>query len=111
MTTAFGVASEVGDNVAIAVGEVVTTLVADGAGLMVGLAVASFVGDGDTEGFGDVTTTGEFVEDFNTNTPAIAIAVIVLILQLVFGIGPQELLDHLIQLPQRLWDLVVNHRF
>ncbi|HAN75263.1 MAG TPA: hypothetical protein DCQ51_04240 [Planktothrix sp. UBA8407] len=42
---------------------------------------------------------------------AIAIAVIVLILQLVFGIGHQELLDHLIQLPQRLWDLVFNHRF
>jgi hypothetical protein len=42
---------------------------------------------------------------------AIAIAIIVLILQLVFGIGPQELSDHLIQLSQRLWDLVFNHRF
>jgi len=41
---------------------------------------------------------------------AIAIAIIVLILQLVFGIGPQELLDYLIQLPQRLWDLIFSHR-
>ncbi len=36
---------------------------------------------------------------------AVAIAAIVLILQLVFGIGTQELLDHLIQLPQTLWNL------
>ncbi|VXD20400.1 hypothetical protein [Planktothrix paucivesiculata] len=42
---------------------------------------------------------------------AIAIAIIVLILQLVFGIGPEELLNHLIHLPQRLWDLVINRRF
>ncbi len=40
---------------------------------------------------------------------AVAIAAIVLILQLVFGIGPQELLDNLIQLPQTLWNLIVNH--
>lgn len=40
---------------------------------------------------------------------AIAIAMIILILQLVFGIGPGELLEHLIQLPQRLWDLVLHH--
>ncbi|VXD18318.1 conserved exported hypothetical protein [Planktothrix serta PCC 8927] len=41
---------------------------------------------------------------------AVAIAAIVLILQLVFGIGPQELLDHLIQLPQTLWNLILNSR-
>ncbi|MBE9146750.1 hypothetical protein [Planktothrix mougeotii] len=40
---------------------------------------------------------------------AVAIAAIVLILQLVFGIGPQELLDYLMQLPQTLWNLIVNH--
>ncbi|CAD5926744.1 hypothetical protein PCC9214_01016 [Planktothrix tepida] len=40
---------------------------------------------------------------------AVAIAAIVLILQLVFGIGPQELFDYLMQLPQTLWNLIVNH--
>ena len=37
---------------------------------------------------------------------ALAIAVIVLMLQLVFGIGPQELLQQVRQLPQVLWQLV-----
>ncbi|MBW4623003.1 MAG: hypothetical protein KME17_27045 [Cyanosarcina radialis HA8281-LM2] len=41
-----------------------------------------------------------------TFTTAIAIAAIVLVLQLLFGIGPQQLLNHIVQLPQTLWHLV-----
>ena len=37
---------------------------------------------------------------------ALAIAVIVLMLQLIFGIGPQELWQQVTQLPQVLWQLV-----
>ncbi|CBN57338.1 MULTISPECIES: hypothetical protein [Kamptonema] len=37
---------------------------------------------------------------------AVAIAAIVLVLQLVFGIGPNQLLQHIINLPQTLWQMV-----
>ena len=37
---------------------------------------------------------------------AIAIAAIVLILQLAFGIGPNQLWQHIIHLPQTLWQVV-----
>ena len=37
---------------------------------------------------------------------ALAIAVIVLMLQLIFGIGPQELWQQVTQLPRVLWQLV-----
>lgn len=43
-----------------------------------------------------------------TFTTAIAIAIIVLILQIVFGIGPQNLLQEIIQLPQTLWHLITG---
>lgn len=39
---------------------------------------------------------------------AIAIAAIVLMLQLVFGIDPQDLWQQLTQLPQTLWQLVTG---
>lgn len=39
---------------------------------------------------------------------AVAIAVIILVLQLVFGIGPNQLLQHIINLPQTLWHLVTE---
>ncbi|MGE5657059.1 MAG: hypothetical protein ACM37W_10615 [Actinomycetota bacterium] len=39
---------------------------------------------------------------------AITIAVIVLVLQLMFGIGPNELFQHIIHLPQTLWQLVTS---
>lgn len=39
---------------------------------------------------------------------AVTIAVIVLVLQLMFGIGPNELFQHIIHLPQTLWQLVTS---
>jgi len=39
---------------------------------------------------------------------AILVAVIVLILQLFFGIGPQDLWQQVTQLPQTLWQLVTG---
>ncbi len=43
-----------------------------------------------------------------TATTAIAIAGILLILQLVFGIGYQDLWQQITQLPQLLWNLVTG---
>lgn len=40
---------------------------------------------------------------------AILVAVIVLILQLFFGIGPQDLWQQVTQLPQTLWQLVTGN--
>lgn len=37
---------------------------------------------------------------------AITIAAIVLVLQLVFGIGPQALLDQITMLPQTVWTFI-----
>ena len=39
---------------------------------------------------------------------AFSIAVVVLILQLVFGIGPQELWQQIINLPQTIWQIFAN---
>ncbi len=39
---------------------------------------------------------------------AILVAAIVLILQLFFGIGPQDLWQQVAQLPQTLWQLVTG---
>ena len=39
---------------------------------------------------------------------AILVAAIVLILQLFFGIGPQDLWQQVTQLPQTLWQLVTS---
>ena len=41
-----------------------------------------------------------------TVSTAITIAAIVLILQLIFGVAPQELWQQITQLPQILWNLV-----
>lgn len=41
-----------------------------------------------------------------TMPPAIAIAAIVLILQLAFGIAPQQLWQQITQLPEIFWHLV-----
>jgi succinate-acetate transporter protein len=43
-----------------------------------------------------------------TLSTAIAIAVIVLVLQLLFGIGPSQVLQQVINLPQTLWHLVTG---
>ncbi len=43
-----------------------------------------------------------------TATTAIAIAGIILALQLVFGIGYQDLWEQITQLPQILWNLVTG---
>lgn len=43
-----------------------------------------------------------------TVTTAIAIAGIILILQLVFGIGYQDLWEQITQIPQLLWNLVTG---
>lgn len=43
-----------------------------------------------------------------TATTAIAIAGIILVLQLVFGIGYQDLWQQITQLPQLLWNLVTG---
>ncbi|MCU0543019.1 MAG: hypothetical protein MUE44_12600 [Oscillatoriaceae cyanobacterium Prado104] len=37
---------------------------------------------------------------------AIALAVIVLCMQLIFGIGPSQLLHYVINLPETLWKMV-----
>ncbi len=39
---------------------------------------------------------------------ALAIAAIVLILQIGFGIGPQKLLDQILQLPQLIEDMLTG---
>jgi hypothetical protein len=39
---------------------------------------------------------------------AIFIAAIVLVLQLVFGIGPGDLWQQVVQIPQMLWNLVTG---
>ncbi|MBZ8180385.1 MAG: hypothetical protein SAL07_02290 [Oscillatoria sp. PMC 1051.18] len=39
---------------------------------------------------------------------AISIAIIILILQLVFGIGPQDLWEQIIHLPQSIQDVFTN---
>lgn len=44
-----------------------------------------------------------------TFSTAIAIAVIVLVLQLVFGINPQDLWQQITQLPQILWHVVTGN--
>lgn len=43
-----------------------------------------------------------------TVSTAITIAAIVLVLQLVFGIGPQDLWQQITQLPQIVWHLVTG---
>lgn len=43
-----------------------------------------------------------------TVSTAITIAAIVLVLQLVFGVAPQELWQQITQLPQILWNLVMG---
>lgn len=43
-----------------------------------------------------------------TATTAVAIAAIILALQLVFGIGYQDLWQQITQLPQILWNLVTG---
>ncbi len=43
-----------------------------------------------------------------TLSTAIAIAIIVLVLQLLFGIGPNQVLQQVIHLPQTLWHLVTG---
>ncbi len=43
-----------------------------------------------------------------TVSTAIAIAAIVLVLQLVFGINPQDLWQQITQLPQIVWHLVTG---
>ena len=43
-----------------------------------------------------------------TITTAISVAIIVLILQLVFGIGPERLWQHVVQIPQALWQIVTG---
>ncbi len=44
-----------------------------------------------------------------TLSTAISIAIIVLILQLAFGIGPQELGQQIIQIPQAVWQKVTGN--
>lgn len=44
-----------------------------------------------------------------TVSTAIAIAAIVLVLQLVFGINPQDLWQQITQLPQILWHVVTGN--
>ncbi len=39
---------------------------------------------------------------------AIAIAVLLFVLQLFFGIGPNDLWQHLVQLPQTIWQQVTG---
>ena len=43
-----------------------------------------------------------------TLSTAISIAIIVLILQLAFGIGPQELWQQIIQIPQTVWEFFTD---
>lgn len=45
-----------------------------------------------------------------TLTTAITIAAIVLLLQLVFGIGPEQLWQQVSQVPQLLWQLITGSR-
>lgn len=39
---------------------------------------------------------------------AITIAIIVLVLQLAFGIGPDRLVQQVVQIPQMIWNLVTG---
>ena len=43
-----------------------------------------------------------------TITTAISVAIIVLVLQLVFGIGPERIWQHVVQIPQALWQIVTG---
>lgn len=44
-----------------------------------------------------------------TVSTAIAIAAIVLVLQLAFGVNPQDLWQQITQLPQILWDTITGN--
>ena len=44
-----------------------------------------------------------------TVSTAIAIAAIVLVLQLAFGVNPQDLWQQITQLPQTLWDTITGN--
>ncbi|HEY9845344.1 MAG TPA: hypothetical protein V6D03_04020 [Candidatus Caenarcaniphilales bacterium] len=43
-----------------------------------------------------------------TLSTALWVAAIALLLQLIFGIGPTELWQQVLQVPQQLWDLVTG---
>jgi len=43
-----------------------------------------------------------------TFSAALSIATIALVLQLIFGIGPSELWQQVIQVPQQLWEWVTG---
>lgn len=43
-----------------------------------------------------------------TVSMAISIAIIVLILQLLFGIGPQQLWQQILQIPELVWRMVTG---
>jgi ABC-type multidrug transport system permease subunit len=45
-----------------------------------------------------------------TITTAILIAILVLALQLVFGIGPDQVWDQVVQVPQFLWELLTGNK-
>ena len=44
-----------------------------------------------------------------TISTAISIAIIVLILQLLFGIGPEQLWQQIVELPQFVWQMVTGN--
>lgn len=44
-----------------------------------------------------------------TVSTAISIAIIVLILQLLFGIGPQQLWQQIVQIPEFVWQRVTGN--
>ena len=44
-----------------------------------------------------------------TISTAVCIAIIVLILQLLFGIGPQQLWQQIVQIPEVVWQMVTGH--
>jgi ABC-type multidrug transport system permease subunit len=44
-----------------------------------------------------------------TITTAILIAILVLALQLVFGIGPDQVWNQVVQIPRFLWELVTGN--
>lgn len=43
-----------------------------------------------------------------TVTTAIGVAILVLALQLLFGIGPNDLWQQMLHLPQNLWDWITD---
>ncbi|MEB3337542.1 MAG: hypothetical protein VKJ46_08780 [Leptolyngbyaceae bacterium] len=45
-----------------------------------------------------------------TISTAIGVAIVVLVLQLYFGIGPEQLWQQITQLPEFLWQLVTGKR-